>query len=175
MSRGLVRARRRNRGARRATARRGGRPRPRRGFCFRAQSAALRGGGERRAALFPRRLRAHATPLVLVRRHGSLQAVAAAAVLSCALAPVPPFDRAVAAELRHAGRSVERAQAYPQLAGGRSHRDLRRSGLRSGGAHAPRPNPAAEAIPAQRADEPRPTARLAVEAVYRAFATPAPA
>src|SRR5205809_880745 len=104
---------------------------------------------------------------------GWLVLLAAASVLSCVVAAVSAFDRSAAAELRNAGRSTQRAQTHTQLAGGGSHRELCRCRLRGGGAHAPGHEPAAQAVPAERADQPRATARFALEALHGALATAA--
>src|SRR2546423_3370073 len=93
------RARRRDRGARRKAAGDRGGPRAGRRFLLRAHAASGRSGGERGAALFPRRLRACPPPLVLVRRDHRGPAAAAATVLSCAVAAIPVVDRPAAAEL----------------------------------------------------------------------------
>ena len=145
----LHRARRRDRGARRRACARS------RTACVldadfdvRADAAARRSGGQRRAALFSRRVRAHAPALVLVRRERRLARAADAALLPRAVASLPPLRRHAptlhaAAELRDAGGSAQRVEARAQLAGGGSRRQHFALRLRRGGAHAARYHAAA--------------------------------
>ena len=129
---------------------------------------------ERRAAVLPRRLRADAPPLVLVRRERRVRAACSCAcpIMRCrgTIGCPPGCCSRLSPRCEEALNVLKRVRNWLVVDRTVTFADAR---LRSGGAHAPRHRAAAEAVPAQRAHQPRAAPRVAMEALHRAFAAAA--
>src|SRR5260221_13502552 len=103
--------------------------------------------------------------MVLVRRESRIRKARAGVFLSAIGSTVPVLERDAASELPHARRGAGGAGEGSRLAGSGTGSGRQRPNLRGGGALAPRPAPAAHAVPRECGDQPRVAAGVGLEAI----------